>query len=254
MDAAALIDRLRPSGFGKPTAHFLHIGKTGGTAVKEGLGTFRTRGDYRIVVQPHHVTLADLPTADAFFFLLRHPVTRFASGFTSRQRQGAPRYANPWTPQEKVAFERFPTSNALAEALGSQDAEEREAAGEAMRTIGHVRASYWRWFVDEETLRARSDRLIFCGAMESLSDDFPRLLAELGLQGRGLDLPTDDVKAHRTPTSSRSPLSPAAVANLQQWYARDFELIALCDELHASFHASDCLGEDTPSWPRRPGS
>jgi|688.fasta_scaffold455285_2 hypothetical protein len=62
----------------KPKAHFLHIGKTGGTAVQQALEPHLHAGKYAIVLEPHATRLADVPPGEAVFFLLRQ------SNFTKR--------------------------------------------------------------------------------------------------------------------------------------------------------------------------
>ena len=116
--------------------HFLHIGKTGGTAFKYAVATARRQnsrhGGFTLHLHPHSVKLRDIPNGDQFLFFIRDPVSKFVSGFVSRQRQGQPRHFVPWRPNEKEAFGRFSTPNQLALALNSQDSEE------ALHTSGTV--------------------------------------------------------------------------------------------------------------------
>jgi hypothetical protein len=213
-----------------PRAHFLHIGKTAGSAVRSALLPHRAAGAYKVTFHPHNVTLRDIPATDAFFFIVRDPIARYVSGFYGRQRQGKPRYDHPWSEFEREVFTRFGSANDLGEALGSPDPAIRAFAERAMRHIGHVRRSYWDWFVDEPTFRARADRILFIGFQETLAEDFPALLEALGLDPR-IGLPTDDVKAHRSPDSADRHLSAEARAALRDWYAADYEFVAICREL-----------------------
>jgi hypothetical protein len=152
------------------------------------------------------------------------------SGFYSRQRQGQPRIFIPWSDEEKLAFERFATPNDLAMAITSTDAVERDRAAEAMRSIGHVKTSYWDWFQDEEYLRSRLADIFFIGFQERLDEDFEIVRAKLGLP-EDLKLPHDEVRAHRNPTGLDKTLSDEAIGNLNEWYKRDFEFIALCKDI-----------------------
>ncbi len=70
--------------------HFLHIGKTGGTAVKYALSSYSKNEKYEIILHGHETKLKDIPNGEKFFFFLRNPITRFTSGFYSRKRQGRP--------------------------------------------------------------------------------------------------------------------------------------------------------------------
>src|SRR5688500_5801391 len=114
------------------TVCLLHIGKTGGTAMKALVDAHKqVHPDADIHVFPHEDTLRELchrfPTAMVGFFV-REPLQRFISGFNSRLRQGQPRYRSLWSPDEEKAFSRFPDANALAEALSSPDTERKDAA------------------------------------------------------------------------------------------------------------------------------
>ena len=84
--------------------HFLHVGKIGGTAIKHAIGGAqapdsgeRARLAYVVHLHRHAVGLRDVPVGEKFFFFVRDPVSRFVSGFHSRQRRGAPRYSGRWS-------------------------------------------------------------------------------------------------------------------------------------------------------------
>lgn len=215
----------------KKRVHFLHIGKTGGTAVKCAI---RQHGDesrrYIIELHPHPVTLCDIPEGERVFFFLRDPISRFVSGFYSRQRRGQPRYFSEWKAEEKIAFEYFDTPNHLAIALSSPNVEERERAKAAMENIEHVRDSYWKWFINEDYFRSRQSDILFVGFQERLTDDFETLKAKLGLP-KDLTLPNDDIQAHRNPANLNTVLDEQAVVNLKTWYEKDFRFIELCQKM-----------------------
>ncbi|MCS7103879.1 MAG: sulfotransferase family protein [Candidatus Korarchaeum sp.] len=215
---------------GKEPAHFLHIGKTGGTAIKYSLRrTFLTE-EYSILLHTHSTTLMDVPKGEKVFFFVRDPIQRFVSGFYSRQREGRPRYYAPHTLEEREAFFKFRTPNELAEALSSNDVELKSAAVKAMRSIMHVRNSYWDWFHDESYFISRIDDVIFVGRQEHLNEDFERLKDVLGLP-KHLNLPQDEVRAHRTPPAYDRSLSELASSNLREWYGRCYEFLRLLQEL-----------------------
>jgi hypothetical protein len=212
---------------GRQVAHFLHPGKTAGTAVKFALHDAPKSSRFDVLLHTHGVRMIDLPRRDLFFFVVRDPVDRFVSGFSSRQRQGRPRHNTPWTPDERRAFERFDTPQALADALGSTGTE-RAAAVDAMGSIQHVRSSYWYWFGDEAAFARRADRVLFVGFQESLDDQLPVLAERLGLPG--LQVPADDVKANRS-TAARSPLTDDARAVVADWFAADYRFMAMCRDI-----------------------
>ena len=213
----------------KRRVHFLHIGKTGGTAIKHALNGVSTER-YEIHLHPHQYRLRDAPVGDGVFFFLRDPIARFVSGFHSRQRQGLPRAHFPWKRAERLAFSRFSTPNGLAIALSSEDAEERAAAVSAMNSIGHVKFHYWNWFGDESYFVSRSRDVLFVGRQEILDEDFERLKTVLGLPA-GISLPEDDVESHRNPPDLDPSLEAGAVENLRGWYREDYRFVALCEEL-----------------------
>jgi hypothetical protein len=215
---------------GKRFLHFLHLPKTGGTAVTEALEPHVRGVGYRLILHGHGFRLQDVPRGEKAFFFLRDPITRFVSGFHSRQREGRPRYERPWSPGEARAFGRFTTPDALATALTAADLEVRGAAIEAMHVIQHVNAQYRRWLGDEEYLRSRAADIWFVGRQESLDRDFAWVRRALSLPD-GAMLPQDDVRAHRSPGGLDTELSPIAVDNLRAWYASDYRVLEICGRM-----------------------
>lgn len=215
----------------KPIVHFLHIGKTAGTAIKAALEPSRESGPCSIRLHNHDVTLAQVPAGERFFLVARDPVDRFVSGFYSRQRKGQPRYVYEWSTDEAVAFARFHTANELAAAISSPDAGTRSTAKAAMAAIQHVCDPYARWIGTCDHLLSRSDDLLMPLFQDRLEQDFGILLGRLGLGSAGVTLPEDDVAAHRSPVALDRRLDRTALTNLQQWYAKDYELLALLRRL-----------------------
>jgi Sulfotransferase family len=215
---------------GKRFLHFLHIGKTGGSAVKHALLPHTESRRYVLYLNHHAIKLDNVPPGEKFFFLLRDPISRFVSGFYSRQRQGQPRYASKWRPGEQRAFEYFDTPNDLAESLSSTDSDRLQRANEAMGNIGHVRKSYWYWFRGDTYFASRIPDIFFIGFQHTLADDFATLRTMIGLPD-DVRLPDDDAKAHRNPTNLDKALSPVAVENLRNWYRRDYEFVSLCEQI-----------------------
>jgi hypothetical protein len=117
--------------------HFLHAGKTGGTTLKWAiLNSGEQETPYGpMVVHGHQTRVADVPPGDVAVIFVRDPVSRFVSGFESRQRMGRPRFDNPWT--EAEAFLRYPAASVLADALASGG----ESAIAAMHSVGHLKQS-----------------------------------------------------------------------------------------------------------------
>jgi Sulfotransferase family len=202
--------------------HVLHIGKTGGTALKAVLAPFAAEG--RFVLHGHATRCRDCPPRARIFFVVRHPVDRFVSAFNSRLRKGRPRFDNPWSLRQAIVFSLFRSPNALAEGLGSRNPLVRLAAGLSMRAVGHLRRrlSYW---IDAEQIE-RDPRLIV-GTLETLAADLRRLLAIAGIE-EPAELPTDPVEAHVTPAEFDRSLSAAAVRNLTRYFRSDIALYEAC--------------------------
>lgn len=227
--------KLRVRATSGPRAHFIHIGKTGGIAIKEAIAPhiyYREPfefGDYNVFCHPHAVTLHHVPVGDKVFFSVRDPVSRFISGFNGRQRCDQPRLYSPWTEQEARVFKTFSTPNALAEALSSSDSNARAEAQAAMRDVRHFR-SYWEWFGTEKYLFKRLDDLFLVMFQEALDRDFAILTHLLGKQ---VELPHNDVSANRDPAQNASQLTELGVANLRAWYEDDYTFLHICKEIRA---------------------
>jgi hypothetical protein len=215
------------------TRHFLHIPKTGGTALIEALSPVAAA--HRIELHQHATVLDDIPADEDVFFCLRHPVSRFVSGFNSRMRSGAPRYHFPWTESETAAFTRFGTVNELAEALHSPDTDTAEAARNAMAGIRLVNVPLSNWLHSVDALKARRRRVVLIGLQRFLVSDFEHLKRRLQLPV-SLTLPDDPVLSHRAPGTQDSQLSPLGAANLAAWFADDIAFYRDCQRLRAKWH------------------
>ena len=203
------------------TIHFLHIGKTGGTAVKSALKPIAAR--FGIALHPHAVGLADVPEFERVIFTIRDPVDRFISGFNSRLRKGAPLLHVRWDEGEERAFASFQTPDELAFALTDKDPMVRGRARRAMRDVRHVNQPLARWFPSPELVRVRQSDIAWIGRTEALFEDFEALKSLLGLP-RDVALPTDDVEMHRTPRELSTELSEIGRRNVESWYARDIRV------------------------------
>jgi hypothetical protein len=229
--------------------HFIHVGKTGGTAIKEALreaglavegpesrfvqtATHVPATPYgRIVLHNHPFGLRDLPPEDFAFFFLRDPISRFVSGFSSRLRKGQPRYLIEWSAEERAVFERFPTPQSLVDGIVSDDDESRELAEWAMRHLQHVKR-YSPQIGPYNRLRAALPRIVYIGRQETLDRDWRQLKAILELPG-DLALSTDPVTSHRGDSSVDRSLDARACEILRDWYAPDYRLLRMCERVRA---------------------
>lgn len=215
--------------------HFIHIGKTGGTAIKHALRRVRsleTPFGAIVLHKGHQFRLADVPPGDVAIFCVRDPIALFVSAFDSRLRKGQPRFYFEWTPAEAQAFARYPTPHALALALAGDDPEERTRADAAMRSIRHVRGIR-RALGTPRHVVSRRKQIVYIGRQETLDEDWQRISAVLELPSE-VRLPADPKKAHRRQGSDDAPLSDAAQAALREWYRCDYELVRVCERLRAA--------------------
>ncbi len=209
---------------GRELIHFLHIGKTGGTAVKYALRDHVVDRHRVIVLHPHHTRLKNVPAGERVFFFLRDPISRFVSAFLSRQRMGRPYYFMPWSKMEAASFRQFDSPEALALALKSPENEKRRAAVAAMNGIGHIRHSYEYWLSSIDYLESRKDDLLLVGFQETLNEDFERLCNLLDLP-EGVCLPKEAFRVNRNPRESDPALHPDALRSLKEWYKEDYQLL-----------------------------
>lgn len=227
---------------GVRTVNLIHVAKAGVTAVREALSRHEGEGPYLVEVHKHGFTLADVPPGGRAAFFVRDPASRFVSAFNHHQRQGGPRYEEPWKEGEREAFERFGTANSLAGALYSDDREEETAARSAVGSILHLKRPLTHWLKGPEYLRRRWNDVFFVGRQESLAADFARFCRLLELDGPAL--PADPIAANRSPGGQETSLDEVALANLRRWYGPDYECLAAIDELERSRPARAGVGAD----------
>jgi hypothetical protein len=183
-----------------------------------------------------------VPDTDAVFFFLRDPVARFVSVFERRRQEGGPRHKRPWTAGERRAFERFDSAQELAAALGSSNDDERAAAERAMRSIADL-DSITAWLRSETLIRARRERIAFVGWQERLDADFAALVGLLGFAPT-TTLPTDAYRANRNESdSARRELTAPAADAVRRWYADDYRLIGVLEELGLTTPPSGASGQ-----------
>ncbi|NJM99178.1 MAG: sulfotransferase family 2 domain-containing protein [Phormidesmis sp. RL_2_1] len=212
---------------GGQIANFLHIPKTGGSAVKNALTGHLGTANFRIHLRGHSCHLEDIPVGDKFFFFLRDPQQRFVSSF-NHKKDGRGRWKHAKIKEETAALACFDTANHLAESLSSEDDKIRQAAEQGMRCIEHVNTFYADWFVSKEYFLSRSADALYIGFQESLDADFNQLKQILNLP-ETLALPArDSKKANKNPNQLPTQLTARAQHNLAQWYAADYDFLTFC--------------------------
>lgn len=184
---------------------FLHIAKTGGTSVTALLAERREAERPAAIRLRHEWTLAmadaALPSDTRVHFVLRDPVDRYASAFHSRQRKGYPAFNADWRPQEARVFERFPDISSLFRAFISANAEERDDAERAFRSIRHLRRGYAFYFGSPRRIDRLKGRIGLVGTLERLDDFCAALFREVDGAGR-LSTDLSVPHKHRAPSGT----------------------------------------------------
>lgn len=209
--------------------NFLHIGKTGGSAVKFALNQW---GNPQLKLHGHATNMAGIPEKEKIFFFLRDPISRFISGFYSRQRKGQPRYYSEHSPLESKVFATFKTPNELTLALINSNLDNHELAKQAMLSIEHF-SHLHKWFISLDYFKSRLDDVLFIGFQSQLNLDFDRLKIILKAPEH-ICLPVDEVDAHRNPAGLDYRFDKVASDGLLQWYADDYEFLKFCENINFS--------------------
>lgn len=225
------------------TVHVLHIRKSGGTAMNFAFKQARERagGDLQtpfgpLIKHKHSVKLEDVPDGELAVFAVRDPVTRFVSGFYSRLRKGAPRHHVEWTDAERRAFEWFSSPQELADALASVWPPKRKKAEFAMGAINHLKKPLVWWTGPADDFRSKLPKVLYIARQETLNDDWFRLRSLLRLPS-DLELPSDPVQAHRFTGNDDKSLTPKMVGAVKDWYADDYRLLEVVDEVRVKMIA-----------------
>lgn len=211
----------------KTIVHFIHIGKTGGTAVKSALNNEKKpfiNHKYIIISHPHFIGLEHVLKNEKAFFFVRNPVDRFVSGFYSRKRKGMPHIYNEWSKEEAKTFEKFNNPNQLALSLTSNNMSLQKQAIKGMKSIGHIKTSYWDWFKSPRLIDEKIDNIIFVGSQRNLNSNFEELREILEISEE-YQLPQNETKRHKNPESFDKKLDMKSVKNIMSWYAKDFDFL-----------------------------
>ena len=225
------------------TLHFIHVGKTGGSAlagalVRAGYANW-PGGDQsrpiaetpygRIQFASHSMRRWTIPVEDHFFFCLRDPIARFMSAFYSRLNRGQPRYFFEWTVREQMIFEVWQTPQELAAGLISGDEVDRQLAEWGLENIRHLRPlPNYVGMVPQ--LKKRREMIAYVARQETLAEDWVAIRKLFGIP-EDVELETDEVRAHRMSHRYDTSLEPEVEAALREFYARDYRVLEFCEEL-----------------------
>jgi Sulfotransferase family len=217
--------------------HVIHVGKAGGTVLRHTLRKAKAASGGVLLSQwgpiwahkGHRYALRDVPRNDKAIFSLRDPITRYISGFYSRQRKGQPRLFREWSDEERQSFEWFQTPEELADALAQPPGVQRRRAEYAMRSIRHVSRPMTHWTGTPAYLRRNLGKVLYIARQETLADDWERIKELLGLPP-DLMLLSDPVAANRTEYPRETVMSTEGAAALKRWFAVDYELLEVAED------------------------
>jgi hypothetical protein len=209
----------------------LHIGKTGGTFLRQVLSTALKGELQRVKLLSHQFSLRrafkEFPRRKAVF-TVRDPTSLFVSAFNSRLRMGQPRYHVEWSRAEAIAFDLFRTPKDLAEALSSEDSYKKSCAKFAMLNIVHVRSCLKDYLLSVDYLEAVKDRIGYILTQETLDLDVKGFAQKIGMDISKATSVQDEVERHATPAQFSRDLSELARNNLAEWYNEDGKIYEWC--------------------------
>jgi hypothetical protein len=209
----------------------IHIGKTGGTALKFVLSQHNQRRTSDLIeLYRHEMTLpilVDKSRVTRAIFFVRDPVARYVSAFNSRFSRVHGNKRLNWSAEERFAFSRFTEPNELAEALSNSS--QRPDAERAMRGIQHVREPLSFYLGSVDFLDTNKDRIFFIGRQEAFDHDVVRLQRMLRVEPEILP-PTSIPDANRTRPTMSTQLTRRATDNIKAWYQEDYPILEWCLE------------------------
>lgn len=168
--------------------HFLHIGKTGGSSVKDYWTSLQaslppeSRMAAVLHVHSHDTNLESVVAQDPharIAFIYREPLERFVSAFYSRLRNGRPRYDSVWSVEEAISFGYFATADDLLDALDGDDERMQSAARFALQHVSHLKRDFSHYLGGVETLEKFRENIVFACELTTLDERVHELFSLL---------------------------------------------------------------------------
>jgi hypothetical protein len=211
---------------------FLHIGKTGGTLIREVLRSLPEEHRLQFRLLSHDARLPqaietrpDMPV----FFSVRRPEALFVSAFNSRLRQGKPGYDRPWGKRERVVFSVFKSPNELAESLSATDSALKACAELSMLSINHIRRGLQWYLRGTECLEQHREKIAFILLQEQLEQDLRVFAARVGVPLASARISPAE-RLHASGPGDETALSDTGLANIREWYRPHQEIYDWCVE------------------------
>jgi len=214
----------------KPAFVFFHLAKNGGGSISWFLRPIRDSWYHA----GHRETLPGLaerfPQSPIVFFV-RHPVSRFVSGFYNLHRARSQGVRRLPSTADVLGFNLFPTPDDLLSGLRSADEWTRSAAEYAMNNLPFLRNPLANNLISTATVDAHLSRIAFIGTQENFSNSVEAMRTALSLPA-SLSLNANDRKSHRSPATLRTTISDENREVLLEWYRDDLVLYEHCRQIH----------------------
>lgn len=225
----------------------IHIGKTGGTYIKEKLSII-----YNKKIKQYHCRSKNYLTKDndeQYIIWIRNPISKFVSAFNyintiinlkrkdlnDKQKQNKSikwllelkHIYNNYNPTYLKFIKILNTPNKLAESLFSPDPEIAKMVKVIMTTeiFNHLKCSIGWYLNNGEFIKKHNDKILFVGRQETLDEDFSKLCQKLEINN--IDS-SNKINENILSKPEDKYLSPLAIKNIIEWY-KDTDYAALIE-------------------------
>lgn len=216
------VRNLSLSFFFRKRIHFIHIGRTGGSVLRDALLKINlTQKKYFFCVYGHDFQAFNLKKKDKYIIIFRDPLKRFVSSFYSRKFKNISSYTKTKLPKEEEnILNTFQHANDLAESLCSNDENVKKKAIQAISTLKNVKDKYIH-YINLKFMKKHPPLFIF--KTESLEDDFSKFIKFLDIK-TDISLSKDKNIMKKNDYKNIPNLSNLSVSNLTKWYKDDILL------------------------------
>lgn len=189
---------------------FVHIGKTGGSTLREGINN----------AQKNHIAAAvhrKKPVYNRrlkYIVAARNPIKRAESAFRYQYKRVVLERSNRGYLGEKAVLEKYGTLNNIAEQLYHDDGSENKEVHKELNRIGHIRTDI-AFYLRDLLSRCQPCQIEAVLMQESLNDDIRRVFGYHN---------THEVNRNTFVKQSES-LTARARSNLAKFLAEDYEAL-----------------------------